>query len=206
MYVESDGNTFEDEAQSDDFLVTAAKEGCHVAYADLFRRHRASVFNVVQRITKNQEDTEDVLQDAWLNAYLHIDKFDGRSRFSTWLTRIAINCALMMLRKRRRFTLLSLDQSADAGDAHIPEPVSLSCGPEDILLQAERTLLVRRAIRRLPVGLREVTELMQQREGSIEEAALNTDISVSAIKSRLRRARGLLRPKLEVLVSNQANQ
>ena len=169
---------------SDEALVITAQNGCHQAYGELFRRHREIVFRTIQRITKNQDDTEDVLQEAWMNAFVHIKAFDGRSRFSTWLIRIAINSALMMLRKRRRFNYLSLDQSTDNGLPLIPEPASSARSPEDVLLQAERELLVRQAVRRLPTGLRGITQIRQAQDGSIQDVAVTAGISVSATKSR----------------------
>ena len=86
---------------SDEFLVVAAQNGAHWAYLELCERHQRLVFQVVHRITKNSHDTEDVIQDVLMKAFVHIRTFNGRSTFSTWLTRIAINSALMLLRKRR---------------------------------------------------------------------------------------------------------
>jgi DNA-directed RNA polymerase specialized sigma24 family protein len=82
-------------------LVAAAKNGDHQAYAELCRRHSQRTLRTVLRITRNIADAEDTLQEALLKAYTHIGEFDGRSAFSSWLTRIAINVALMLLRKRR---------------------------------------------------------------------------------------------------------
>ena len=94
---------------SDESLVETAQNGEHWAYVELFGRYRDLISCVVQRITKNSHDTEDVLQDAWMRGFVHIRRFDGRAAFSTWLTRIAINSALMMLRKRRWHKETSLD-------------------------------------------------------------------------------------------------
>ena len=210
MHSNIDSNTFSPtftfSMLSDESLVDSAQQGSHLAYAELFRRHREIVFRTVQRITKNQDDTEDVIQDAWMSAFVHIKAFDRRSRFSTWLIRIAINSALMMLRKRRRFNYLSLDHTIEPGVPVIPEPASLSCSPEEALLRAERELLVRQAVRRLPTGLRGITEIRQRQDGSIHEVAVAAGISVSATKSRLRRARLVLREKLELLEGCHVNQ
>ena len=119
---------------SDESLVQTAQNGGHWAYVELCRRYRKSIFCIVQRITKNSHDTEDVLQDAWMRGFVHIRTFDGRAAFSTWLTRIAINSALMMLRKRRWHLEASLDDQEDSdvrGSLEIVEP---SDGPEDTLL------------------------------------------------------------------------
>ena len=86
---------------TDEVLVAEAQSGDHLAFVELWTRHSNSAFRVVYRITGNQEDSEDVIQDAWIKAYVHLNTFDGRAKFSTWLTRIAINSALMILRRKQ---------------------------------------------------------------------------------------------------------
>src|ERR1700738_3723803 len=86
---------------TDEVLVAAAKSGNHPAFAELWTRHSNKAFKMAYRITGNRDDAEDVIQDAWMKAYVHLETFDGRAKFSTWLTRIAINSALMALRRRR---------------------------------------------------------------------------------------------------------
>ena len=86
---------------SDEALVISAKAGMHLAYAELCRRHSTSIFRTIHRITRSEEDAEDGLQESLLKAFIHLNRFDGRSKFSTWLTRIAINSALMIVRKKR---------------------------------------------------------------------------------------------------------
>src|ERR1700722_13876114 len=98
---------------NDEMLVTAAKLGEHLAFSELWNRHSKRAFNTMYRITRNHQDAEDALQDAFLKAFVHLKNFDGRSTFSTWLTRIAINSALMILRKRRAHPETSMDWSAD---------------------------------------------------------------------------------------------
>jgi RNA polymerase sigma-70 factor (ECF subfamily) len=182
---------------SDESLVGIAQNGGHWAYVELCGRYRELMFYIVQRITKNSHDTEDVLQDAWMSAFVHIRTFDGRAAFSTWLTQIAINSALMMLRKRRWHLEASLDDQKDSdvsGRLQIVEP---SDGPEDTLLRKERLLLVRQAIDGLPPSLRRVAKLRQSTDVSLKEMATLTGISVPATKSRLARARFALRKHLE---------
>jgi RNA polymerase sigma-70 factor, ECF subfamily len=182
---------------SDESLLETAQNGGHWAYVELCGRYRELMFCIVHRITKNSHDTEDVLQDAWMRGFVHIRTFDGRAAFSTWLTRIAINSALMMLRKRRWHLEASLDDQKDSdvsGRLEIAEP---SDGPEDTLLRKERLLLVRQAIDGLPPSLRRVAELRQSTDGSLKEMATLTGISVPATKSRLARARFALRKHLE---------
>jgi RNA polymerase sigma-70 factor (ECF subfamily) len=182
---------------SDESLVETAKNGGHWAYVELCGRYRELLFCIVQRITKNSHDTEDALQDAWMRGFVHIKTFDGRAAFSTWLTRIAINSALMMLRKRRWHLEASLDDQKDSDVSGRLEIVEPSNGPEDTLLSRERLLLVRQAIDGLPPGLRRVAELRQSTDGSLKEVATLTGISVPAAKSRLARARFALRKHLE---------
>jgi RNA polymerase sigma-70 factor, ECF subfamily len=184
---------------NDNSLVAAAQSGVHQAYVELCRRHREMVFRTVHRITKNLEDTEDVLQESWMRGFMHIRRFDGRSAFSTWLTRIAINAALMMLRKRRSAHEYSLDEQMELNHPRFPETKETAQNPEERILAREEQILVRRAIRRLPPRLRVVLELRQSREGSIEDIASLAGISVAATKSRLLRAKLALRRPLRQL-------
>src|ERR1700730_16165871 len=98
---------------TDEALVGAAKRGDHPSFAELWTRHSNTAFKMVYRITGNRDDAEDAIQDAWMKAYMHLNAFDGRAKFSTWLTRIAINSALMTLRKKRAHPETSMDWSAD---------------------------------------------------------------------------------------------
>ena len=184
-------------AASDESLVVTAQNGGHWAYVELCGRYRKLMFGIVQRITRNSQDTEDVLQDAWMRGFIHIRTFDGRAAFSTWLARIAINSALMMVRKRRWRMEASLDDCGDPDVSGRLEVVEPSYGPEETLLRKERQLLVRQAIESLPPSLRRVVELRQSIDASLKEMATITGISVPATKSRLARARCVLRKRLE---------
>src|ERR1700723_3278496 len=112
-------------ATSDALLVTWAKHGERMAYVELFRRHRELVFRTALKITRNTDDAEDVLQDSWMRALAHIGSFDGRSAFSTWVTRIAINSALGMIRKSGRHKEVSLDDPADPHRPGLTEMLEL---------------------------------------------------------------------------------
>jgi RNA polymerase sigma-70 factor (ECF subfamily) len=96
-------------APTDEVLVAAAKLGDHHSFAELWTRHSKTAFNMAYRITGNRDDAEDAIQDAWMKAYTHLNTFDGRAKFSTWLTRIAINSALMILRRKRSHPESSMD-------------------------------------------------------------------------------------------------
>src|ERR1700678_2407935 len=106
----------------DMYLVAAAKDGDRQAYAELCRRHSKQILRTVLRITRDVADAEDTLQETFLKAYIHIGRFEGRSAFSSWLTRIAINSALMLLRKKRSHYVCSLEGGVDGGDFKLPEP------------------------------------------------------------------------------------
>ena len=184
-------------AASDASLVESAKGGDHSAYVKLYELHRNSTVCMVQRITRNTHDTEDVIQDACMRGFIYIKTFDGRSAFSTWFGRIAINSALMLLRKKRRRVVTSLS-SDDALNAPPPiDVVDASCGPEETLLFKEQRRLLEQAIATLPPVLREVTVLRQTTGASVKELSTLTGISVPAMKSRLARARAALREQLQ---------
>jgi RNA polymerase sigma-70 factor (ECF subfamily) len=182
---------------SDEWLVLAARDGNADAFAELRARHSSKILRTTYRITRNWEDAEDALQDAFLKAFLHLNKFEGRSSFSSWVTRIAINMSLMILRKKRANKELSIDisdngcKSCDRG-----EPLDLREDPERRYARHERAELLRRAIRRLRPALRTAVELQQAQEYSMHELADSLGISLAAAKSRLLRARLSIRTLL----------
>lgn len=173
-------------------LLMLAKNGDRSAYAELYRRHAKRVFLVVQRVTKNREDAEDVVQEASLKALIHLKGFDGRSAFSTWLTRIAINVALMLRRKRRSHFERSIERFAESGSSLDIQVPDLAPSAEDLMRREERDGQVNRAIQRLPSILRLAIELQLTEDLPVKEVATRLGISVSATKSRLLRARNLV--------------
>jgi RNA polymerase sigma-70 factor, ECF subfamily len=181
---------------SDALLATAARNGDHLAYVELCRRHREMVFRTVLRITRNIDDAEDILQDSWMRAFAHIGTFDGRSEFSTWVTRIAINSALTMLRRRRTKKECSLDDPVDSDNCKAKEMSEPSRNPEERCLETERIRLVRQAIKRLPSKLRTAIEIRQAQDGSVSDLAMLAGVSLPTMKSRLVRARLRLREPL----------
>ena len=181
---------------SDAQLVAAAQRGEAAAYAELCRRHREMVFRTVLKIIGNVDDAEDVLQDTWMSAFIHIKSFECRSSFSTWMTRIAINSALSVLRERRKQKVVSFDDPVDSNAPLLMQIRELSSNPEECCLETERQRLVRQAIRRLPSKLRAAIENRESQGGSMHELATVAGVSVSAMKSRLVRARLRLREPL----------
>src|ERR1700721_2325237 len=181
----------------DTHLVAAAKNGDHQAYAELCRRHSQRTLRTVLRITRNIADAEDTLQEALLKAYTHIGEFDGRSAFSSWLTRIAINAALMLLRKRRSQPVFSCETDPQAEDFKFPEPTETSRNPEESCIQNALENDLAKAIRYLPPGLRDVVQHHYREHASVAQTAKTLGISESAVKSRLFRARMKIRRHLD---------
>lgn len=174
-------------------LLAAAKRGQEEAFGALCQPLARKLIQTTQRITRNREDAEDALQDAFLSAFIHIKNFDGRSSFSTWLTRIAINASLMTLRKKRSSRQIPVGPSelgANGVGWEVPDP---SPNPEKVCAQREKGRLLREAIRGLPPTIRQVVEIQQLQEISVKEAAKMMGISVTAVKGRLFHARRALR-------------
>jgi RNA polymerase sigma factor (sigma-70 family) len=181
---------------TDDLLVAAAQSGEHLAFVELWNRHSKATYRAMCRITRSPEDGEDALQDAFMKAFVHLKGFDGRSKFSTWLMRIAINSALVILRKRRAHPETSIDSSIDNESWQHWEMVDQTIDIEAHYARCERTEHLKRAIRRLPSTLRTIVEIQQLHDSSVKEAAAIAGISVPATKSRLLRARTALRRSL----------
>jgi len=181
---------------NDEMLVTAAKSGEDSAFSELWNRHSKRAFNTMYRITRNRQDAEDALQEAFLKAFVHLNKFDGRSTFSTWLTRIAINSALMILRKKRTHPETSMEWSADGETWQSWEMIDRRANTEEHYAREESKHHLRRAIHHLRPALRDIIEIQQLHDSSIKEMAEVAGISVAATKSRLLRARTVLRRSL----------
>jgi RNA polymerase sigma factor (sigma-70 family) len=181
---------------SDMYLVAAAKGGDHQAYAELCRRHSKQIFRTVLRITRDVADAEDTLQEALLKAYIHLGGFEGRSAFSSWLTRIAINAALMLSRKKRSQPVYSFESGSDVDDFKFPEPMETSYNPEESCIQNALEDELDHAIRNLSPTLRAVMQIRYREDASLSEIAEILGISESAVKSRLVRARSKIRRHL----------
>jgi RNA polymerase sigma-70 factor (ECF subfamily) len=181
-------------------LVSAAREGDSTSLQMLFSRYERRIFCLASKITRNASDAEDVTQEAFLKAIAHLDRFEGNSRFYTWLVRITVNEALTKLRKRRRHQI-SPDDSIGTEDGSLPMPIKAwEPNPEELCSQNEFAEILMRAIAELHPALRAVFELRVVQELSTEEAACLLGISVAAAKARLLRARQILREKLKLFV------
>jgi RNA polymerase sigma-70 factor (ECF subfamily) len=176
--------------RSDQRLVYAAQSGCRAAFDELVSLHSRRVRRTVLAITKNLEDAEDAMQESYLRAFLAISRFEGRASFYSWLTRIAINSALMILRRRRARPEFPLGPRQEWGDeiAHM-DFTDLAPNPEETYDHRQRHARLTRAIRRLSPNLREIVQACVVKECSVREVAEKLNISEAAAKSRLYRAR-----------------
>ena len=178
-------------------LVRAAKAGDVSAYEQLVHRYDRNVFRIAQHITQNREDAEDVVQDAFLKAYENLKNFQEQSKFYTWLVRIAVNEALMRLRRRRPERMVSLDEEVKTEEDSMPREVAdWSPNPEQLYTQSELRDILTKTIQGLPSSFRTVFVLRDVEGLSTEEAAEALDLSIPAVKSRLLRARLQLRERL----------
>lgn len=178
-------------------LVRAAKNGDVGAFEELVKRYDRNVFRIAQHITQNREDAEDVVQDAFLKAYGNLNQFQEQSKFYTWLVRIAVNEALMKLRRRRPERTVSLDEDVKTDEDSIPREVAdWSPNPEQQYSQAELKQILTKTINGLPPSFRTVFVLRDVEGLSTEETAEALNLSIPAVKSRLLRARLQLRERL----------
>ena len=183
---------------SADELLFAARNSDGCAFAELCRRHAGSIQKRVFRILRNREDTEDVLQDAVFKAFLHLRSFRGTCAFSTWLTQIAINSALMLMRKRRSRSEISYVQRADQDQEwQIWEFPDRSPNPEEIYAKQQAIERVAVAVNRLSPPYRDLVQQFHGTEQSLQETAEKLGIKVGAAKSRLMRARLKIRSSLK---------
>jgi RNA polymerase sigma-70 factor (ECF subfamily) len=178
-------------------LVEKAKSGDQQAFTDLVSRYQRKIYRLAKNITRNDEDAEDVLQEAFLKAYEHLDGFEGNSKFYTWLVRIAVNEALMKLRKRRGDREVSLDEPVGLGEEEVKREIAVwEDNPEQRYSREEMQQILNEAVDGLKEDFRTVFVLRDIEELSTEETAEALKISVPAVKSRLLRARLALREKL----------
>jgi RNA polymerase sigma-70 factor, ECF subfamily len=190
-------NKVTDAPSEESTLVEAARAGDMGAFEALVRRYDRNVFRIAQHITQNREDAEDVVQDAFLKAYQNLGQFQGQSKFYTWLVRIAVNEALMRLRRRRPDRMVSIDEDVQTEEDSIPREIAdWSPNPEQRYSQAELKEILSKTIQGLPPSFRTVFVLRDVEGLSTEETSAALDLSVPAVKSRLLRARLQLRERL----------
>jgi len=178
-------------------VVLQAREGDAKAFSELVRRYEGKIFRLAMHITQNREDAEDVLQETFLKAYEHLNQFQGNSKFYTWIVRIAVNQALMKLRKRKTDKTVSIDETIDTGEDTVAREIAAwDEDPEQRYSREEMNKILSTAVDSLAPPYRAVFVLRDVEDLSTEETAEALNLSIPAVKSRLLRARLQLRDKL----------
>jgi RNA polymerase sigma-70 factor (ECF subfamily) len=186
-------------------LVVAAKSGDEQAFETLFKRYQRKTLAVVLRYTRVLEDAEDIVQQSFYKALVHLGQFQGESSFSTWLTRIAINEALMFLRRVGVVREVSIDDlrgaEGSAASLEIPDP---SADPETRCSQREEVRILSKAVRNLRPELRTTIVLRELRELSTTETARRMGLPVGTVKARIFRGKRQLRQELRSYLKTNA--
>ena len=183
-------NGDEDAGRGDLDLVAAARAGSSAAFEELQSRYSRRLYRRIQCITRNHEDAEDALQETFLHAFLALDSFEGRSQFASWLTRIAINSALMVLRRRRSRPEVPFAPLPDLGEPQQAVEVrDTALNPEQHYDLRQRSYSALHAIGKLDVNLRTPMTTWIEQECSMKDVARTLGLSLPAVKSRLFRAR-----------------
>jgi RNA polymerase sigma-70 factor (ECF subfamily) len=185
-------------------LVTLAREGDEAAIRAIIQRHNQRLFRTARAIIRNDAEAEDVVQAAYVQAFTNLAAFRGESQLSTWLTRIALNEALGRMRRRRNTTgLEEIDMQRNAGDGEVVQfPSSLSAtDPETELSRSQARHLLERAVDDLPDDFRAVFVLRDVEGMSTDEAASHLGIKPETAKTRLHRARRMMRLSIEKQLS-----
>jgi RNA polymerase sigma-70 factor (ECF subfamily) len=178
----------------EEILVATAKSGENQAFGILFERYHRRIYSLVLRYVRIHEDAEDIVQQTFQKAYISLHRFEGRSSFSTWLTRIAINEALMLLRRNRARREVAIDESDNPEET--PHSLSIcdsGIGPEASYLQEEAAEILSAAMYRLTPRVRKAIEFRELRELSTRETARRMGLSVAAVKARIFHGRKNLR-------------
>jgi RNA polymerase sigma-70 factor (ECF subfamily) len=184
-------------AEEDASLVAAAKARDTRAFELLVERNERKIFSIAQRITRNREDAEDVVQQSFQKAFIHLKKFEGKSLFYSWLTRIAINEALMLLRRKRGSHEVSIEESSTKTENALPLGFLDSApNPEVSCLDREREQMLSAALNKLNPGIRKAIELRELGGLTTGETALVMGLSVAAVKGRVFQGRRKLRETL----------
>jgi RNA polymerase sigma-70 factor (ECF subfamily) len=196
--VDQDGERSEWKALSDEDVVRRVLAGDGALFEVLMRRYNQRLYRVARAILRNDGEAEDVMQQAYVEAYSHLDQFEGRAKFSTWLTKIAVYEALARVRRRARTTAATPPRSMDEGEEEDPMSRIRSQGPdpEQQASQGELRTLLESAILALPATYRSVVVLRDLEGMSTAETAECLSLREDAVKTRLHRARALLREEL----------
>ena len=180
---------------SDDDVVTRVRTGETGLYEMLMRRYNQRLFRVIRSVVTNDGEAEDVLQEAWVRAYEHLDQFEGRASFSTWVTRIAFHEALARTRNSKRWTPLENPGGEIMAEADRRQTTSET--PEVQAMRGQLGRMLQAAVDALPETYRSVFVLREVEQLSTSETAECLELSEEAVKTRLHRSRALLRRELE---------
>ena len=192
------GGTQSTIAREEDAFLVAAKRGDSAAFEVLCKQSASTVFHIARRMMRSKEDAEDVMQESFQLAFIHLKTFKGGSRFSTWLSRIAINAALMKLRRKHHLRDVPLDESAETDEPSVRHDIEdQGLNPEQLYAQKERQRILSEAMNELTPGMRKAIELRELGERSTEETAQIMGISASAVKARVFHGRRKLRERLK---------
>lgn len=178
--------------RSDASLVAGVLAGETALFELLMRRHNERIYRAARAIVRDEQEAEDVMQQAYVNAFTHLRQFEGAAQFSTWLTRIAVHEALARVRRRGRYR--AFDEEHDNVEPFMPRTSSV--GPEHEAVTGELRRMLEWAIDGLPDGMREVFVLREVEGMSTAEAAACLGVSEDVVKTRLSRARAALRRRL----------
>jgi RNA polymerase sigma-70 factor (ECF subfamily) len=190
--------------ESDDLeLVHATKDGDVSAFEELVKRYDCKLFRIAQSVTRNREDSQDAVQEAFLKAFQHLADFREACQFSTWLIRITLNQSLMKLRKRNAAQEYLLDKSVDAGCESLPRDVAdWAPNAEQLYWASELRNILAGALENLNPISRTIFVLRDIEGLSIDQTAAAMNLCISAVKARLWRARLRLRESLNKYFNN----
>jgi RNA polymerase sigma-70 factor, ECF subfamily len=190
------GDASRTDSEPDERLVEKARKGDPSAFEMLIQQYAQKVYFSVYKITKHREDAEDVVQEAIVLAYTHMASFEGRSQFGTWFTTIAVNQALMCLRKRKRHCACIPVSGGDDREFSLPDLPDARPNAEIEVEKRELACLLGKATNRLPYRLRAVFYMRALDEMTTQEVAQALGLSVAAVKSRMLRARRYLEQRV----------
>lgn len=195
-----------DKRLSDLALIEQVQQGSIAAFEELISRYESTVYNLALRFTRNQEDAEEVLQDVFLTIFTKVKGFEGKSAFSSWLYRVIVNSSFMKLRKRRSSLIVPIDDRDDSGRNKLENEESSDEPLDDQLQNSRLREVLSGAIDKLPDQYRAVFVLRDVEGLSNIEVGKVLDITVPAVKSRLHRARLMLRRKLHRMFEDYTNR
>jgi RNA polymerase sigma-70 factor, ECF subfamily len=195
------------ETKWEEALVRASRDGNDQAIETLFRRYQRQLLGTARRILGNTEDAEDALQDGFLSAYRNVARFEGRSKFSTWLTRIVVNAALAQRRRATGLRITSLDATRPESEVPISERLQDDDpNPEQLFARTELREMIQTNVGQLSSPLFAAFELCGIEEHSLEEAARRLGITLTAMKARMHRARHKLAESLGTRIERRREE